>query len=106
VPTRCPSFADSAVPSSSRALEPFAVVRSLKVEDNPNQLIYFLNHVLNLAIYRCNIDAIWRFVYDFRDSIYTCNQNQTPRQYFKYAYDFIILKMNTVAIHYRGDFSY
>jgi hypothetical protein len=30
-----------------------------KVEDNP--LIYFLNHVLNLAIYRCNIDAIWRF---------------------------------------------
>jgi hypothetical protein len=30
-----------------------------KVEDNP--LIYFLNHVLNLAIYHCNIDAIWRF---------------------------------------------
>jgi hypothetical protein len=37
---------------SLRMIEP-------KVEDNP--LIYFLNHVLNLAIYRCNIDAIWRF---------------------------------------------
>jgi hypothetical protein len=44
----------------------FAIVRSSKVEDNP--LIYFLNHVLNLTIYCCNIDAIWRFVYDFRDS--------------------------------------
>jgi hypothetical protein len=59
-------------------------------------LIYFLNHVLNLFMdlvnYCCNIDAIWRFVYDFRDSMYTCNQNRTPRQYFKYTYDFIILK--------------
>jgi hypothetical protein len=38
---------------------PFTVVRSPKVEDNT--LIYFLNHILNLVIYRCNIDAIWRF---------------------------------------------
>ena len=45
-----------------------------------------------------------RFVYGFRDSIYTCNQNRTPRQYFKYAYDFIVLKMNTVTIHYFNDF--
>jgi hypothetical protein len=30
----------------------------LKVEDNPNPLIYFLNYILNLAIYCCNIDAI------------------------------------------------
>jgi hypothetical protein len=33
--------------------------------------MYFLNHVLNyfmdLVNYCCNIDAIWRFVYDFRD---------------------------------------
>jgi hypothetical protein len=39
--------------------------RQTKVEDNPNPLMYFLNHVLNyfmdLVIYRCNIDAIWRF---------------------------------------------
>jgi hypothetical protein len=50
----------------------FAVVRSPKVEDNPNPLMYFLNHVLNyfmdLVYYCCNDDAIWRFVYDFRDS--------------------------------------
>jgi hypothetical protein len=45
-----------------------------------------------------------RFVYGFRDSIYTCNQNRTPRQYFKYAYDFIILKMSTVTIHHLSDF--
>jgi hypothetical protein len=37
-------------------------------------------------------------------AMYTCSQNQTPRQYFEYAYDFIMLKMNTVTIHYRGDF--
>jgi hypothetical protein len=36
-------------------------------------------------------------------SIYTCNQNRTPRHYFEHVYDFIILKMSTVTIHYfRG----
>jgi hypothetical protein len=24
----------------------------------------------------------------FRDAMYTCSQNRTPRQYFEYAYDF------------------
>jgi hypothetical protein len=43
-------------------------------------------------------------VYDFRDSMYTCNQNRIPRQYFENAYDFIILKMSTITIHYLGDF--
>jgi hypothetical protein len=37
-------------------------------------------------------------------SMYTCSQNRTPRQYFEYVYDFIILEMNTVTIHYLGDF--
>jgi hypothetical protein len=37
-------------------------------------------------------------------AMYTCSQNRTPRQYFEYAYDFIILKMNTVTIHYRSVF--
>jgi hypothetical protein len=27
-----------------------------------------------------------------------------PRQYFENAYDFIVLKMNTVTSLYRGDF--
>jgi hypothetical protein len=36
-------------------------------------------------------------------SMYTCNQNRTPRQCFEYVYDFIILKMNTVTIYYLGD---
>jgi hypothetical protein len=37
--------------------------RKHKVEDNPNPLMYFLNHVLNYFIdlinYCCNIDVIW-----------------------------------------------
>jgi hypothetical protein len=37
-------------------------------------------------------------------SMYMCSQNRTPRQYFRYVYDFIILKINTVTIHYLGDF--
>jgi hypothetical protein len=37
-------------------------------------------------------------------AMYTGNQNRTPRQYFKYVYDFIILKMSTITIHYRHDF--
>jgi hypothetical protein len=36
--------------------------------------------------------------------MYTCSQNRTARQYFEYAYDFIILKMSTVTIHYFRDF--
>jgi hypothetical protein len=40
----------------------------------------------------------------FRDAMYTCSQNRTARQYFEYAYDFIILKMSTVTIHYFRDF--
>jgi hypothetical protein len=36
--------------------------------------------------------------------MYTCSQNRTPRQCFEYVYDFIILKMSTVTIHYLGDF--
>jgi hypothetical protein len=36
--------------------------------------------------------------------MYTYSKNQTPRQYFEYVYDFIILKMSTVTIHYRSDF--
>jgi hypothetical protein len=36
--------------------------------------------------------------------MYTYNQNRTPRQRFEYVYDFIILKMGTVTIHYQGDF--
>jgi hypothetical protein len=55
--------------------------------------IYFLNHVLNLFIdlvnYCCNL-AI--HVYDLEISIYTCNQNRTPRQYLECVYEFIILK--------------
>jgi hypothetical protein len=35
--------------------------------------------------------------------MYTYSQNGTPQQYFGYVYDFIILKMNTVTIHYLGD---
>jgi hypothetical protein len=53
-----------------------------KVEDNP--LTYFLNLILNLAIYRCNITMM-----QFGDScmiveisFYTCSQNRTPRQRF------------------------
>jgi hypothetical protein len=39
----------------------------------------------------------------FRDAMYTGNQSRTPRQYFEHVYDFIILKMSTVTIHYfRG----
>jgi hypothetical protein len=103
----CRSFAVPAAPdrtsrtpprrrSSLRMIEP-------KVEDNP--LIYFLNHVLNLAIYRCNINAIWRFTCMILEiPMYTCNQNRTPRQYFENACEFIILKMNTVTIHYVNDF--
>jgi hypothetical protein len=37
-------------------------------------------------------------------SMYTCSQNRTPRQYFDYVYEFIILKMNTVTIHHLSDF--
>ena len=37
-------------------------------------------------------------------SFYTCSQNRIPRQYLKNAYDFIVLKMNTVTGHYRSDF--
>jgi hypothetical protein len=36
--------------------------------------------------------------------MYTGSQNRTPRQYFGYVYDFIILKMNTITIRYLGDF--
>jgi hypothetical protein len=63
-----------------------------------------LNYFIDLMNYCCNIDAIWRFTrIIFRDAMYRCSQNQSPRQYFEYAYDFIILKMNTVTIHYfRG----
>jgi hypothetical protein len=28
-------------------------------------------------------------------AMYTGNQNRTPRQYFEYVYDFIVLKMST-----------
>jgi hypothetical protein len=37
----------------------------------------------------------------FRDTMYTCSQNRTPRQYYEYAYDF---KMSTITIHYFCDF--
>jgi hypothetical protein len=106
VPEPRPSLADPVVPSLRLVARssPFAVVRSPKVEDKPKTLIYFLKHVLDLVNYCCNIDAIWRFMCMISEiSMYTCNQNRTPRQYFKYAYDFIILKMNTVTIHYLGD---
>jgi hypothetical protein len=36
--------------------------------------------------------------------IHTDSQNRTPRHYFEYAYDFIILKLNTVTIHYFSGF--
>jgi hypothetical protein len=78
-----------------------------RLKTTPTRNIYFLNHDLNLlwiivVILRwCDL-AI--HVYDFRDAMYTCSQNRTPRQYFEYAYDFIILKMNTVTIHYVSDF--
>jgi hypothetical protein len=53
----------------------------------------------------CNIDAIWRLTCMILDiSMYTCNQNRTLRQYFENAYDFIILKMSTVTIHYFSGF--
>jgi hypothetical protein len=61
---------------------PFAIVRSHKVEDNT--IIYFLNHVLNLAIYRCNI-MMMRFgdsCMILEISFYTCSQNRTPRPRF------------------------
>jgi hypothetical protein len=47
-------------------------------------------------------DSFMRMI--FRDAMYTCSQNRIPRQYFEYAYDFIILKMSTVTIHYFRDF--
>ena len=48
---------------------------------------------------------IWRFTCMILEiSMYTCSQNRTPRQCFEYVYDFIILKMSTVTIHYLGDF--
>jgi hypothetical protein len=47
---------------------------------------------------------IFKYVFDFRDVMYTCSQNRTPRQYFEYAYNFIILKMSTITIHYFRDF--
>jgi hypothetical protein len=37
-------------------------------------------------------------------AMYTGNQNRTPRQYFEYVYDFIILKVSTITIHYHRDF--
>jgi hypothetical protein len=52
-------------------------LRSLKVEDNP--LIYFLNHILNLTIYRCNIDAIWRFTCMILEIRYICVTKIEPR---------------------------
>jgi hypothetical protein len=52
-------------------------LRSLKVEDNP--LIYFLNHILNLTIYRCNIDAIWRFACMILEILYICVTKIEPR---------------------------
>jgi hypothetical protein len=52
-------------------------LRSLKVEDNP--LIYFLNHILNLTIYRCNIDAIWRFACMILEIRYICVTKIEPR---------------------------
>jgi hypothetical protein len=36
-------------------------------------------------------------------SMYTYSQNRIPRQCFEYVYDFIILKMSIVTIHYLGD---
>jgi hypothetical protein len=37
--------------------------------------------------------------------MYTYSRNRTLQQYFGYVHDFIILKkMNTVTIHYLGDF--
>jgi hypothetical protein len=54
--------------------------------------------------YCCNIEAM-RFTCTILEiSMYTCSQNRTARQCFKYVYDFIILKMNTVTIHYFDDF--
>jgi hypothetical protein len=53
-----------------------------------------VNYCCNLAIH----------VYDLEISIYMCNQNQTLRQYLECAYDFIILKMNTVTIHHLSNF--
>jgi hypothetical protein len=60
---------------------------SLCMNENPrlktSPKYLFLNHVLNFFIdlmnYCCNL-AI--YVYDFRDSIYTCNKNWTPQQRF------------------------
>jgi hypothetical protein len=37
-------------------------------------------------------------------SMYAGSQNRTPRQRFENVHDFIILKMITVTIDYRGDF--
>jgi hypothetical protein len=49
--------------------------------------------------------VIWRFTCMILEiSMYTCSQNRTPRQCFEYVYDFIILKMNTITIHYLGNF--
>ena len=52
-------------PSNSslrHALEPFTVIRSPKVEENSNPLIYHLHHVLNyilnLVNYCCNIETM------------------------------------------------
>ena len=56
-PSRCPWNPVGAPSTPAKHMTRVPVYP--KVEDNP--LIYFLNHVLNLAIYRCNIDAIWRF---------------------------------------------
>jgi hypothetical protein len=43
-------------------------------------------------------------MYDFRDSDVYVQPKSNPATIFKYTYDFIILKMNTVTIHYVSDF--
>jgi hypothetical protein len=73
-----------------------------KVEDNP--LIYFLNHILNLAIYRCNIDAIWRFKCMILEIRYICVTKIEPRDNTLKMRMIYNSKMNTVTIHYFSGF--
>jgi hypothetical protein len=65
-------------PSRRRSSIP-AQEQELKVKDNPNPSIYFLNHVwitlLILWIIVVMLDAIWRFTrMIFREAMYTCSQ--------------------------------
>jgi hypothetical protein len=79
-PTQHPGWTSRSFPDRRSSLH----MSELKVEDNPNPLMYFLNHVWITLLILWIIVVIWRFTrMIFRDAMYTCSQNRTPRQNFK-----------------------